>query len=159
MSLRILGRDRILTPEYELLEREGGRPAKPAERILLLHYLACERPVVETGSLLPFRDFSGGMFYEDAFQARSVKPLVGAIGNDLARLERNLGRFDWERQALGDVSARIHAFGNIRMTLVYQVGDDEFGPSADVFFDACARHAIGTEDAAVLASRICLGLL
>jgi hypothetical protein len=159
MSLRGLGRNLILNPEYELMESEGGRPAKPAERILLLHYLACDRPVVEAGNLISFRDFPGGMFYEKAFQARSVKPLVGAIGNDLARLERNLGRFDWERQAQGDFSAKIHAFGNIRMTLVYQVGDDEFGPSADVLFDACVRQALVTEDAAVLASRICLGLL
>jgi hypothetical protein len=159
VALRVLGRDMILTREYELLERSGGRSAKPAERILLLHYLACDRPVMETGNLIAFRDFSGGMFYENAFQSRSVKPLVGAIGNDLARLERNLGRFDWERQVLGDFSAKIHAFGNIRMTLVYHLGDDELGPSAAVLFDACIRQALVTEDVAVLAGRICIGLL
>jgi hypothetical protein len=60
---------------------------------------------------------------------------------------------------LGDLPARIHALGNLHLTLVYHLGDDELPPAADVLFDGCIRRVFGAEDAAVMASRICLGLL
>jgi hypothetical protein len=43
--------------------------------------------------------------------------------------------------------------------LVYRAGDDEFPASADLLFDACIRRVFCAEDAAVLGSRVCLGLL
>ena len=49
--------------------------------------------------------------------------------------------------------------GNLHVTLVYRAGDSEFGPAADLLFDACAKRVLCAEDAAWLASRICLGLL
>ena len=58
-----------------------------------------------------------------------------------------------------DLGARIHAFGPLHVTLVYYRGDEELGPSAELLFDAAIRAAFAAEDAAVLASRVCLGLL
>jgi len=45
------------------------------------------------------------------------------------------------------------------LNLVYRRGDDEFGPSAEVFFDSGLRKVFSAEDAATIASRICIGLL
>ena len=60
---------------------------------------------------------------------------------------------------LGDVGARIHAFGNLYATLVYRSGDDEFPATADFLFDSSVERVFCAEDAAFLGSRICLGLL
>jgi hypothetical protein len=38
-------------------------------------------------------------------------------------------------------------------------GDEEFGPAAEILFDACVRRVFTTEEVAHLTSCICLGLL
>ncbi|MHB9138667.1 MAG: DUF3786 domain-containing protein, partial [Victivallaceae bacterium] len=43
--------------------------------------------------------------------------------------------------------------------LIYRAGDDEFPPEAEVLFDAAVKRVYVAEDAAVMAGRICIGLL
>ena len=115
----------------------------------------------QTLDLVTYRNFIGGQFYLQPFLARTVQPLVARIGNDLEKLKKNLARFDWQPLPVppGDFSARIHALGNLHVTLVYTLGDDEFPAGCEVLFDAATKRVYGAEDAAVLASRVCLGLL
>jgi hypothetical protein len=161
--ITVLGRPLALQPPAFTARYAGTeREPKPAERLLALHYLACEIPVTPEERWLTFRDFPGGAFYWQPFCARSVQPLIQAIGNDLARLQERLTRFaatiitDGPADAL---TARVTALGRIELQLVYRSGDEEFPPSADVLFNACARRVCCAEDAAALASRLCLGLL
>ena len=136
-----------------------GEDVKPADRLLVLHYLEQSAPPVPTGELISFRDFPGGQFYYQPFLSRTAAPLVKRFGGDLAKLRQNLARFDWTPLALGDLGACVHALGALRVAIVYHLGDDEFPPEADILFDACVRRAFKAEDAATLASRVCLGLL
>jgi hypothetical protein len=160
LDLRIFGADaRLNIDGWTLTSRSSGEPARPGDLVLLLHYLACTLPVEPTGELISFRSFPGGQFYFGVFQARSAAPLVGRIGNDLDTLKKHLDRFDHELTEHGDLGARIHVMGNLHLTLVYHLGDDEFPAAADILFDSCFKRALGAEDAAVLASRICIGLL
>lgn len=160
IPLRAFGTDLILQQsDFELISADTGEPMKSSDRILILHYLLCDSPIHVTDELISFRGLPGGQFYWQPFLARSVNPLVGRIGNDLELLHKNLDRFDWEPFTMGDFGARIHALGKLYMTLIYHCGDDEFSPTADVLFDSGIREVFTTEDTAVLASRICLGLL
>jgi len=160
LDLRLFGADaRLDIEDWTLTLRETGRPARPHDLVLLLHYLSCDLPVELTGELISFRSFPSGQFYFEVFQARSAAPLVDRIGNDLDTLKKHLDRFDHEPTEHGDLGARIHAMGNLHLTLVYHLGDDEFPAAADILFDSCFRRALGAEDAAVMASRICIGLL
>ncbi len=160
LPLRLFGQDvLIIPPAFEVLSAATGQPVKTADRILALHYLAHDLPVVPAGSLIAFRDLPGGQFYFGPFCSRSVKPLLARIGNDLDRLRRHLDRFDWRPLPMGDFAAAIHAVGRIEAALVYHLGDDEMPPAAELLFDACVRRVFCTEDAAAVASRICLGLL
>lgn len=160
IDLRLFGSDARLNVEsWGLTLQPSGRPGRPQDLVLLLHYLCCDLTVEPTGELVSYRSLPGGQFYFDVFQARSAAPLAARIGNDLERLKRNLGRFDHELTEHGDLGARIHAMGNLHLTLVYHLGDDELPAAADILFDTCFRRALGAEDAAVMASRICLGLL
>ena len=159
ITLRVFGKGMELDSDYNLTVKETGEPSRPDDRILLLHFLKNEFPVKPTGELISFRELPGGQFYLGPFQSRSVKPLVGRIKNDLELLKKNLDRFDWEEAELKDFSARIHVFGDIYVTLVYHLGDEEFPAEADVLFDSSIKHLFVTEDPAVIAGRICIGLL
>lgn len=160
LKLRAFGTDMILhLPDFQLFLADSGKPAKISDHILVLHYLLCDLPIHQTDELISFREMDSGMFYWEAFLSRSVRPLVKRIGNELELLKTNLGRVDWEPVSLGDLGARIHAIGKIYVTLIYRLGDEELPPSADLLFDAGIKRVYPTEDAAVIASRICLGLL
>ena len=160
LDLRIFGADaRLDFEDWAFTLKSTGEPGRPHDLVLLLHYLSCDLPVDPTGELISFRSFPSGQFYFGVFQARSAAPLVGRIGNDLDTLKKHLDRFDHEPTEHGDFGARIHAMGNLHLTLVYHLGDDEFPAAADILFDTCFRRALGAEDAAVMASRICIGLL
>lgn len=160
LELRMFATDLVLDlTSFELASKEGGAPARPADRVLLLYYLQCEVPVKQTGVMISFRNLPGGQFYFGPFQSRTVKPLLGRIGNDMELLRKQLSRFDYTIINGGDYAARIHAVGNLYLDLVYHLGDDEFPPAADVIFDACVQHPFDAENAAVMASRICIGLL
>jgi len=160
LRLRALGKNlNVSMPDFSVLDADSGKPIKSGDQLLVLHYLLCEAPVVLAGTLISFRGYPEGQFYWQPFQARTVNPLLGRIGNDLDLLREHLNRFDWEPVDIGDFGARIHIIGPLELTLSYHLGDDEFPPSADVLFDACITKIFVAEDAAVLASRICLGLL
>jgi len=160
LDLRIFGADaRLDLEDWAFILKATGEPARPHDLVLLLHYLSSDLPVEPSGELISFRSFPSGQFYFDVFQARSAAPLVDRIGNDLDTLRIHLDRFDWEPTEHGDLGAQIHAMGNLHLTLVYHLGDDEFPAAADILFDTCFRRALGAEDAAVMASRICIGLL
>lgn len=157
--LRVFGKDMELDSDFNLTVKETGAPSRPDDRILLLHYLKNKFAVKPAGELISFRNLPGGQFYWEPFQSRSVRPLIGRICNNIDFLKENLNRFDWEPAPIRDFAARIHAFGNVYVTLVYHLGDEEFPPDAELLFDASIKHLFVTEDVAVIASRICIGLL
>jgi len=160
VPFRLFGQDAVLDlRDLGIRLAASGAPAKPADRILLLHYLMHDGPVATTDRLVSFHEIPGGAFYVDPFRARTVEPLLKRFGNDIGALRANLGRSGATFVPHGDLGARLHAFGPLYLTLIYQRGDEEFGPSAEVLFDAAVQRVFAAEDAAVLASRICLALL
>jgi hypothetical protein len=160
LKFRAFGTDMILQlPGFQLVRADTGKPVKVSDRILVLHYLLCDFPIPGTDELISFRQLEGGLFYWKTFLSRSVWPLTQRIDNDLELLKRNLNRFDWQPAPLGDLGARIHSLGKVYVTLLYHLGDDEFPAAADLLFDASIRRVYRTEDVAVLASRLCLGLV
>lgn len=160
LALRAFGTDYILTTDtFDLLDAKTGAAAKEVDRILILHLLLCDHPLIASDELIPFRAFPGGAFYLEPFLSRSVRPLVKRYGNRLEELQKAVSRFDFQPVGIGDFSARIQAVGCLTVTLVYRLGDDEFPAEAELFFNAPVKRAFCAEDAVVLASRICFGLL
>lgn len=160
VKIRAFGSDLLLDiRDFSISIKGRNTPAKLGDQILILHYLLCDFPVDPIGELITFRDFTGGQFYWQPFLSRSINPLVSKIGNDIELLKKNLAKFDFEPIQVGDFGARIHAFGKIYIDLVYRSGDDEFPATADVLFDSSLKRVFVAEDVAVLASRICIGLL
>jgi len=159
LKLRMFGMDCALNLETFELTQDSEKPVKEADRIIFLHYLLCTHPLTPSDELISFRDFPGGAFYLEPFRSRTVNPLAQRYGKSFQGLEKAFERFDFQMLEMGDLSARIHALGCVDITLVCRAGDDEFPVEAEVFFNRPAQHAFCAEDAAVLASRICIGLL
>lgn len=160
VELYVCGRKiRLVPPDFGAVVASSGEPAKPADRLLAIHYLLAEAPCVPTGQWINFRDFPGGQFYWCPYASRTIAPLVGRIGNDLDLLKKHLDRLEWRPMEMPDLAARIPALGAIDVMLVYRIGDEELEATVDVLFDASAKHILCAEDAAAVASRICLSLL
>jgi hypothetical protein len=159
LQFRAFGMDmKLRLSDYQLFPVDSEKPVKISDRILVLHYLLCDLPVKFSDRMISFRELTGGQFYWEPFCARSVRPLVKRFGNQLEQLKESLARFDWEPVSIGDLGARIHVIGNLYVTLIYRLGDEEFPPAADLLFDAAVKRVYNAEDAAVLAGRICLEL-
>ena len=142
-----------------LFKADSNEQLRSDDAILFFHYLNYGAPVIQSEQYISFRELAGGLFYWESFLARSVVPLVKRIGNDLDLLKKNLMRFAWERQKGGDFVAKIHAIGNINILLTYQLGDDEFPAAGNILFSEPIRKIYSAEDVAVMAGRICFGLL
>lgn len=153
INMRLFGKD------ISLDVNDFTTDAKDADILLVLHYLLCDIPVKKTGKLISFREFSGGQFYYEPFLSRTVKPLSDKYGNDIESIKKCMAKFDYEEVKLGDFGAKIQSFGPFEITLIYHLGDDEFPVDAEVLFDSSFKRVFAAEDAAVIASRICIGLL
>ncbi|MFO7901707.1 MAG: DUF3786 domain-containing protein [Pirellulaceae bacterium] len=160
LAFRAFATDYELSTTDFLLHVTNGRDAaKPEMHILVLHYLLHEALLAPSDNLISFREFPGGPFYHGPFRKRSVDMLAKRMGNDLECLRAHLDRFDWDPVDKGDLAARVHCIGPLHVTLVYHRGDEEFGPAANLLFDQGFAQAFDTEDAAVVASKVCFGLL
>jgi len=160
IALRLFGRQILLVPPgFEALDPASPKPVPAGDRLLALHYLLHDAPVTSAGEWISFRDFSGGQFYWEPFRSRTVLPLIGRIGNDLERLKKNLDRFAWEPATGAELAVRLHVVGPLWAQLQYYVGEEGLPPEAVFLFDAALRRVFCTEDAAVIGSRLCLGLL
>jgi len=153
LKMRLFGKD------VSLDINDFSTDAKPADILLVLHYLLCDIPVKETGELISFREFPGGQFYYEPFLSKTIKPLINMYGNDIESIKRCMAKFDYEEVNLGDFGAKIQSFGPFEITLIYRLGDDEFPVDAEVLFDSSFKRIFVAEDASVIASRICIGLL
>jgi hypothetical protein len=159
VCFRAFGADLSLDGNFDLVETAPGKSVKPGDHILVLHYLLCDAHLEPAGRLITFRDLPGGQFYWQPFLSRSINPLLARIGNNIELLREHIDRFDWKPAEGGNFAAVIQGIGKIDVTLVYHIGDEEFGSAANVLFDACIKQVYVAEDAAWLASRICFGLL
>jgi hypothetical protein len=157
--IRMFGKNVIISDNYSMIYEKDMSEIKVDEALLLLHFLQTENPVAKKDELISFRQLPGGMFYWEPFLSRTVRPMLKCLNGNIEKIKSNINRFDWVQKDFGDFSAEINAFANLNVTLILYFEDDEFPPSADVLFDASVKQLLPTEDVAVLAGKICFGLL
>ncbi len=146
---------RLLPPYTGAVHADSGKLAHPVDHLLVLRYLLCDTPLDADGPPVSFRDLPGGQFYWEPFLSRTVLPLVATIGNRLDSLRQRLDGLGAAPFAGGDAGGRVACIGRLGISLAYYAGDDEFPPSAAIFFDVSVRRAFSTDDAAAMAQRLC----
>jgi hypothetical protein len=160
VTFRMFGKECVLNLDRLVVyELDTGQAVHIDEQVLLLQLIKNDLPLSPDDRLISFRDLSGGAFYYSPFRKRSLDILLSRFGNDIEALRSNLDRFDYSAVDLGDLGAKIHAFGHVYVTLIYRRGDEELPAEVDMLFNAGLKRVYGAEDAAVLAGRICAGLV
>jgi len=158
-KIKMFGKSVLVSSDYSMIYEKNGESLKYDEALILLHFLQNENPVEITGELISFRQLPGGMFYWEPFLSRTIRPMLKCLNGNLEKIKSTIDRFDWTPKTFGDFSAEINAFADLSVTLIFHFEDDEFPPDADILFDSSIKKLLPTEDVAVLAGKICFGLI
>ena len=128
-------------------------PAKDFVSILILHYLAQKLKSLPelSNQWLTFRELSGVEGYYDAYHQRSIEPIIRKYGKHPETLKDILNRLPGKLSEGGDISIIIEAFVNVPVLIKLWKQDEEFGPDANMYFDASIKNIFCTEDIVVLA--------
>jgi hypothetical protein len=103
---------------------------------------------------LTFREFSGIEGYYDAYYKRSIEPIIRKYGKNPDAFKDVLNRFSGELSDGADVSIIIGPFRDIPILIKLWFADEEFGPDANIYFDASIKNIFCIEDIVVLAQLV-----
>jgi hypothetical protein len=131
-------------------------PAKDFLSILILHYLAQKLKGLSglSGQWLTFRELAGIEGYSAAYHKRTIEPIIRKYGKCPDSLKEVLGRLPAKLSDGGDVSIVVEAFAGIPVLIKLWKADSEFGPDANLYFDASIKDIFCTEDIVVLAQLV-----
>ncbi len=140
---------RVTTPEH-LVYLPGGKELEQYERVLVLHYLSSDGPVLPEREPITFKEVPSGEFYSSAFDRRAKKPLVAVFGANPERAVPAAESIGGRLDRGGDVAVTIPAFPRIDITLVFYRADEEFGADVSLFMSSQITSYLSTEDIATL---------
>ncbi|MGQ9616549.1 MAG: DUF3786 domain-containing protein [Spirochaetota bacterium] len=157
----LFGEKIIVTyPEFDVLEADTENRASERFCAIVLHYLHKAEGSPEEGRWVSLAELPDGQFYRQAYQGYSGNRLMKIFGNDLGRFEKAATAAGGEKEEIGDASYSFRVLPRIPLLAVYWRGDEEFGPSCQILFDASVSHYLLTDMCAflgsVLADRILL---
>ncbi|MDP2927589.1 MAG: DUF3786 domain-containing protein [Candidatus Omnitrophota bacterium] len=144
------------TAAEKILSLPCNAPAKDFVSILILHYLAQKLrglPALSS-QWLTFRELSGVEGYYDAYYKRSIEPIIRKYGNSPDALGDVLGRLPARLSEGGDISIVVEAFADVPVLIKLWKPDAEFGPDANIYFDASIKNIFCIEDIVVLAQLV-----
>ncbi|HIE13199.1 MAG TPA: DUF3786 domain-containing protein [Desulfotomaculum sp.] len=136
--------------EYRIPVRQGEEMPVPVE-ILLLHYLTRASGVLPGGEKVSFKELPDGFIYNEPFTNRVLRPLVAAFGEQPQLLYQAGAAAGGKPVPFGDAAVEIRALPRVPLTFIIWAGDEEFGPSGGVLFDATAPAYLSTEDCVIVA--------
>jgi len=157
LTVKFLGDEYSLDIDSRrILSLSCNAAVKDFPAILILHYLAQKLKGLPRRSdiWLTFREFSGIEGYYDAYHKRSIEPLIRKYGKNPDALKDVLSRLPGRLSQGGDVSIIIEAFENVPVLIKLWKSDEEFGPDANIYFDASIKDIFCIEDIIVLAQMV-----
>jgi len=154
---------KFMADEYSLdlaagnvLSLSCNAPAKDFLSILILHYSAQKLRGLPglTGQWITFRELSGIQGYYAAYHKRSIEPIIRKYGKHPDALGDVLDRLPGRLADGGDMSIVVEAFANVPVLVKLWKPDAEFGPDANLYFDASIKNIFCIEDIVVLAQLV-----
>ena len=160
IHLSLLGQPLVVTvPELLVLEAAGGDSASVNTQALILYHLQATNGAPLAGRWISFRELPSGGFYHQAFQGYTGHEIAKRFGNELPALVRTARALGGETAGVGDAAFCFQALPRVPLLLVYWLGDEDFGPTARILFDASAGHHLPTDACALLGSTLTRSLL
>jgi len=119
-------------------------------QILFLHYLIRADGTPLKGEWITFKELPGGKIYLQAYQKRTIKPLLKHFGEQPEKLGKIAALLNGKSASFGYISVVLRPFPRVPVAFVLWRGDDEFPTSANILYDTSAAHYLPTEDYALL---------
>ncbi|MCL2882878.1 MAG: DUF3786 domain-containing protein [Coriobacteriia bacterium] len=144
-------------PNFTMASRGKHPDGSDYERILMLRYLCEGQLAPATGKELHYRDMQMANFYEQNFNGRVIRRLVGSFAQDLDGLSAVLdGNAGFKAQPLPaaeakcDLAYRLEVLDGLPVSLRLWRADEEFAAAAQLLFDESLRLAFSAEDLSVV---------
>jgi hypothetical protein len=116
---------------------------------LLIEYSAAPKKPL-SGKPVKFRDFPGGIAYENAFVHKAVDPVARSFGGSPEALVAAALMLGGKRIELGQVAVEVCAFNLVPLTYILWV-DEDLPPFVNLLFDRSACDYLNAEGLANLA--------
>ncbi len=141
-------------PKREILSSASSAPPKEYIQILVLHYLIRKFKLKAlpalTGKWISFKELEGGDGYYPAFKKRAIDIVLKRYISRPEGLLDLTESFKAKSVQIGDFSIILEIFENVPILITMWKGDEEFGPSANILFDANISRIFCTEDIVVM---------
>lgn len=131
-------------------------PAKDFLSILILHYSAQKLKGLPelSNQWITFRELAGIQGYYDAYHKRVIEPVIRKYGLCPDTLKDVLNRLPAKLSEGGDISIEVEVFVDVPLLIKLWKADSEFGPDANIYFDASIKDIFCIEDIVVLAQLV-----
>jgi len=126
----------------------------PFDAALLAYYFETADGTPEAGTRIAFSDLPNGTFYARAFQGYTGNELAKVFGNDAASFTTSAGRIGGLPEPLADHAFSFRALPLVSVAVACWLGDEDFGPSYRVLFDAAVEHHLPTDVCAIVGSSL-----
>jgi hypothetical protein len=103
-----------------------------------------------SGKLVKFREFPGGIAYENAFARKAIDPIIRGFGKCPERLVEAALVLGGRRLDLGQAAVEVPALNLVPLTYILWV-DEDLPPSVNLLYDASACGYLNAEGLANLA--------
>jgi len=153
--LPVWGREaRVALPGFAASWAGDAAPADPLTSALLAYYFETSDGTPESGRRIAFSELRHGTFYAQAFQGYTGSHLERAFGADHAAFEAAALCLGGLPEALADRAFSFRALPLVSLAVACWLGEEDFGPSYRVLFDAAVGHHLPTDVCAVAGSTL-----
>lgn len=153
--LPVWGRAALVAhPGFETTWAEDGETVDAVTAALLAYYFATSDGAPETGHRIAFGELRDGTFYTQAFQGYTGEELAKAFGNDVDAFTTAARSIGGRPEPLADRAFAFRALPLVSAAVACWVGDEDFGPSYRILFDAAVGHHLPTGVCAIVGSSL-----
>ncbi|MBU1225740.1 MAG: DUF3786 domain-containing protein [Actinobacteria bacterium] len=153
--LPVWGREALIAfPGFEATWLDTAERVDPFTVALLAYYFATSDGTPGAGSRIAFGGLRDGAFYAQAFQGYTGNELAKAFGNDADALAAAAGALGGVPEPLADLAFSFRALPLVSIAVACWLGDEDFGPSYRVLFDAAVGHHLPTDVCAIVGSSL-----
>jgi hypothetical protein len=159
-GIPVWGRDaRVTFPEFATTWADDGHSVDPFTAALLAYHFQTSDGTPETGHRIAFQDLQDGTFYARAFQSYTGRELEKGFGNDTDAFATAATALGGLPEAHGDRGFSFRVLPLVSVAIACWRGDEDFGPSYRVLFDAAVGRHLPTDVCAIVGGNLTRRLL
>lgn len=151
--LCVWGREvRIVLRPFAVTWVDDAATVDPATAALIAYYFETCDGAPESRRRIAFRELHDGAFYSQAFQGYTGHALARTFGGDTDAFATAAEDHGGLQESFADLAFAFRVLPLVSVAVACWFGDDDFGPSYRILFDAAVGHHLPTDVCAVVGS-------